>query len=123
MVRCYDQRDNDPYGVDDELSRGGVPAAQRKSWFAAMNNAKTSIVLTPDVGPLAETRRTVEDDHRTAIELWNALERWYKTSTEKLISNLKDDLENLKVQANGNWDFHFNKFKIFLGNCCPLIDQ
>jgi len=70
----------------------GASVAIRKKWLEAMIKAKSSIVLSLGSGPLAQLSAIIDDDERTAKELWDGLTRLYTTSNAQAIFNLENEL-------------------------------
>ena len=64
-----------------------------------MVGAKASIILNlDDVRPLAQTAEIVNNEFRTASDLWEALKKLYTTSNAQAIINLNQDSENLEFK-------------------------
>jgi len=125
-MKAYIQRsDIDLLGLSD--LQENASASQRNAWKKAMIKAKSSIVLTLDSGPMAQTSSIIDDEDKTAKDLWDSLSALYTTSNEQTVINLMQELENLEYKEDGNWEVHLNKFHEILGKLAslgkPIADQ
>jgi len=79
-------------------------AAVKKRWFEASTKAKSTIILCLGDAPLAQTRLLVDDDDRSAKELWDELMRIFTTSNTQSILNIRNELDRLvfEDQVLGN---------------------
>lgn len=77
--------------------------------------AKSTIVLTPGDAPLAQLSDVIDDDDRSAKELWDAIARTYTASNAQAIINLEQELENLSFDEKNTWEKHPHKFHGVLG--------
>lgn len=53
---------------------------------------------------LAKTRTMVDDDEKTAKDLWEELHRIFTTLGAQAIANLHNKLDSLVFDENKNWD-------------------
>lgn len=61
-----------------------------------MFKAKSAIVSTIEVGPMAQVSSIIDSDEGTASELWDALAKLYTTSNEQTVIKLVQELEKLE---------------------------
>lgn len=90
-------------------------SAQKRKWLKAMVEAKSSIILTLGSSPLAQLSDIIDDDERTAKELWDAVIKLYTTSNAQAIINLEQELEGLRFDDGQSWEKHTDNFHNILG--------
>eukprot|EP00171_Calliarthron_tuberculosum_P009789 IDg9789t1 len=68
------------------------------------------------VGPIPKTnaRHIINDDDKTAFDLWQYLEDTYSVSNAQAIQNLRNQLEAMKYVESSDWDAHLEKFNLFV---------
>lgn len=84
----------------------GVADEDVYKWKKAMVRAKTSIVLTLDVGPLAQMAAIIDDDSRTAKDLWDFIHKFCTEKNTQAIINLHQDLEKLQFKDREDFEKH-----------------
>ena len=52
----------------------------------------------------------IEDEDKTAYDLWQFLESTYTASNEQAVQNLRVQLDKLVYAEGADWDDHLNKF-------------
>lgn len=87
-----------------------VSNAAKKKWLEAMIHAKASINLSLGSGPLAQFNANIDDDERTAKELWDAISTLYTSSNTQVIINLQSELDRPQFKDGGNWEKGVDKF-------------
>jgi len=96
----------------------GASVAIRKKWLEAMIKAKSSIVLSLGSGPLAQLSAIIDDDERTAKELWDGLHQMLRP-----FSTLRMNFESLRFDENGSWEKHLDSFHEILGKLASYDSQ
>lgn len=65
-----------------------------------MVEAKSSIILTSGNSPLDQLRKVLDDDERSATELWDSVVKLYTTFNPQEIFNLEQEQENSHLEDN-----------------------
>ena len=102
-IKAYIQRnDIDLQGLSSRPDTENQREISR--WRAAMVKAKSEITLTLSDGPMAQVSSIIDDDNRTAKDLWDALDRSYRMSNTQMVINIKSGLEKLTLRADSEWE-------------------
>ena len=80
-----------------------------------MVKAKTAIILSLGTSPLAQLAELIDDDDKTAKQLWDALAKLHTTSNAQLIINLQHELENLSYKDGEVREKHLEIFNDIIG--------
>ena len=59
--------------------------------------------------PKVRTREIIEDDERTAYDIWTALDSTYTIINTQAVQNLKHWLDALIYSGGADWDEQFYK--------------
>ena len=100
----------------DPLLLGLKPEAQGTSnvainkWREASAQAKGTLTLLLSEQVQVRAIAILEDDDRTAHELWEFLRSTYTKSNEQAIQNLRVKLDKLVYVEGTDWDEHLNQF-------------
>lgn len=114
ILRAYLRRDDfELLGLADNPQAAN--AASQRKWEKESVRAKSTIVLTLGDAPLAQLSDVIDDDDRSAKELWDAIARTYTTSNAQAIINLEQELEKLSFDEKTTWEKHLHKFHEVLG--------
>ena len=89
--------------------------AARTEWQKAQVVAKSNIILHLGPQPQIRSRAILDDDNRTAYELWTFLQNTYTATNEQAIQNLVHQLDNLLYKDGQDWDEHLSSFMTILG--------
>ncbi len=89
--------------------------AARAAWEKAQVIAKANIISHLGPQPQVRTRRMIDDDNKTAHELWTMLESIYTANNTQAIQNLR--------HHNDNWDERFSKFMNLLAQLASLDEE
>lgn len=108
-VKAYlQQQDIDLIGLTDRPDL--TPAAQHRKWRELNVKAKSAITLTLSDGPLAQIRTIVDDDERTAKDLWTELDKVYRMSNTQMVINIERELETMSFEKDEDWEKHVETF-------------
>ena len=80
------------------------------SWLKKSTKAKCNIVLSLGDTALSQTRLIVDDDTKTAQDLWKELARIYTMTNGQAIQNLKQKLDSLIYKEGADWNSHVSAF-------------
>lgn len=72
-----------------------VTSSQQRRWLQLDAKSKSTIALTFGNGQLARVSATVDDDKKTAKDLWDELGSAYQMSNKQMVSNIQRELEML----------------------------
>ena len=104
-VKAYVQKDD--YSLiclTDQPADTANPDAI-EAWEVKNAKAKSTIILTLGDAVMAKTRAIVDNDDRSAKELWEELRRLYTTSNLQVITNLSNRLNSLIFdETKETWD-------------------
>ena len=64
--------------------------------------------LGPDA--VSQTRAIIDEDGKSAKELWDELEKIYTESSAQRIQNITQQLESLIFEDKEDWDEHVSRF-------------
>ena len=81
----------------------------------AICSARGSIILCLGDAVASQTRLFVDDDNKTASDLWKELERNFTMSNAQVVQNIKQKLDTIIFKDNGNWDKHVASFLTTIG--------
>lgn len=87
------QNDVDLFGLSDKPDLAG--AAQQRRWLELNAKAKSTTTLTLCDGPLAQVSAIVDDDDKTAKDLWLELDNAYRMSNNQMVINIQRELETM----------------------------
>ena len=88
-----------------------VEQAVLNNWDEKNAKAKSIIILTLGDSVMAQNKSIVDDDDKTAKELWDELCRLYTTSNQQAITNLHNRLNSLVFdEQRGSWDKFLSLF-------------
>lgn len=108
-VKAYlQQQDIDLLGLTDRPDAGST--TQNRRWLEFNVKAKSAITLTLSDGPLAQVSTIVDDDDKTAKDLWTELDKAYRMSNTQMVINIQRDLETMTFDRDEEWDKHIEKF-------------
>lgn len=62
-----------------------------------MVEEKYFFILTLGSSPISQLSDTIDDDDRTAKELWVEIVKRYRTSNEQAIENMEQEIEYLRL--------------------------
>lgn len=79
-------------------------STKTRKWLKAMLEAKYSIILTLETRPLAQLSDIIDDDDRTARELWDSIVKLCTISSEQEIINLEQQLKGISFEGGNNGD-------------------
>lgn len=88
-----------------------------------MTRAKSIIILSLGDNPLAKERTIVNDDDRTAEELWSSIEKIYTASNTQDILNIRQEMDDIRYKEGSGWDEHLNKFTELLSKLATYDEQ
>lgn len=108
QVYAYIRRDDPTLRCFNEAPIGNQ--RQFATWNEANARAKSTIVLTIGDAVIAKVRILVDDDEKTAKELWDELARIHTTSSTQTIANLQQRLDNLSFDETKKFDTHVSDF-------------
>ena len=77
--------------------------------------AKCNIILCLVDAVASQTRSFVDNDEKTACDLWKELESIFTLSNAEVVQNIKQKLDTLIFKDNGNWDKHVASFLTTIG--------
>lgn len=104
-VKAYlQQQDIDLLELTDRLDGGST--TQNRRWLELNVKAKSTITLTLSDGPLAQVSAIVDDDDKTAKDLWTALDNTYRMSNTQMVINIQRDPEMMTFDRDEAWDKH-----------------
>ena len=113
-LKAYIQRnDIELFGLSNRPESENTREQTR--WRNAMFKAKSEITLTLADGPMAQVSAIVDDDNRTAKDLWDALDRIYRMSNSQMVINIERELEKLTFIKDTEWESHIEKFHRLVG--------
>lgn len=112
-IHAFLRRD-DPQLVGLTENPGGSQQTQ-KIWLEKSTRAKSNIILCLGADALSQTRTFIDDDDRTAKELWEELERIYTTTSAQAIQNLHQRLDALVYDEKKDWNDHISTFLSICG--------
>ena len=92
-----------------EAPPGNSQAAQT-AWNKAQIQAKSNIILNLGPQPQIRCRSIVDDDDKTAHELWSFLEETYTSTNTQAIQNILLELDSLTYKDGEDWDKHYSSF-------------
>lgn len=90
------------------------------SWAELNAKAKSVIVLSLGDEVIAKVRVLVDEDDKTAKELWDELARIHTTSSTQKIANLHQKLDNLMYDESTNFDKHISNFLSIIDELASL---
>ena len=100
----------------DPLLLGLKPEAQGSSanainkWREASAQAKGSLTLLLSEQVQVRAIAIIEDENKTAYDLWEFLRSTYTASNEQAVQNLRVKLDKLMYVEGTEWDDHLNEF-------------
>lgn len=100
-IKAYIQRD-DIELIELKPRPEGATTAQIARWNRSNIRAKSAIILTLANGPMAQISNIIDDDDRSAKDLWDALARLYTALNEQTVINLLQELETLMYKEGWN---------------------
>lgn len=77
---------------------------EQARWSSAMVKARSRITLTLSDGPITQASSIVDDDRRSAKDLWEALDKSYIAANTQIFINVERDLEKLTFGNDYEWD-------------------
>lgn len=101
-------KDFELFGLNDRPE--DASAAQLRRWVEANVRAKGTIILTLADGPLAQVSTIVDDDNKTAKDLWTELDKIYRMSNTQMVINIKRELETMTFEKDEEWEKHVESF-------------
>ncbi len=78
---------------DPELLALSEGSENVKDWIEKSTKAKSDIVLALGPSATAKTSEIIDDDSKTARELWDELARLHRTTSTQAILKLKQELD------------------------------
>ncbi len=66
--------------------------------------------MAPGPSATSKTSEIIDNDSKTAKELWNELGRLYPTTSARAVLNLKQQLDALTFHEKNDFSAHVNKF-------------
>jgi len=108
-VRAYLQR-YDPLLLGLKETPNGNSAAARNKWEEARNSAKGTLTLHLSPGVQARAIEYVDDESKSALDLWNFLNTTYTATNVQAVQNLRNKLEMLMYVEGADWEEHMNTF-------------
>lgn len=95
--------------------RGASSSAAQDDWVLTSARATGRIILCLGDPVASQTRLFVDDDDKTAGDLWNELEHIFMMSNAQVIQNQKQKLKSLIFKDDGNFDKHVASFLTVIG--------
>ena len=92
-------------------------------WNKAQIIAKANIIAHMGSQPQVGTRKIIDDDEKTAYNLWTALEGTYRRRNTQAVQNLKHRLDILLYSDGADWDEYFSKFIATLSKLASLGEE
>lgn len=89
---------------------------QQRRWLKANVKAKSDITLTLADSLLAQVSTLVDNDDKTAKELWDELDEGYRMPNTKLVINIQRQLDTMKFDKDEDWDKHVESFHRLVEN-------
>ena len=99
-------------GLKEEPQGNGQ--ANLNKWREASAQAKGTITLLLSEAVQVRAIPLIEDENKTAYNLWQLLESTYTASNEQAIQNLRVQLDQLVYIEGTDWDEHVNKFNALI---------
>lgn len=97
-----------------------------KIWKEKSAKAKSTIILCLVDSVLANTRAIVDDDERSAKDLWVEQKRMFTTSSQQAITNLHNRLNGCTFNEKGYWNGHISLFMLIIDDLAsydqPITD-
>jgi len=122
MIKAYLRRD-DYLLLGLEKSAEDDTQQAIAAWRKAQIIAKSNIVLHLGSQPQVRCRGIIDNDDKTAYDLWKALEETYTATNSQAIQNLRHQLDSLLYKDGGDWDEHFSKFMGILAQLASLDEE
>lgn len=79
---------------------------------------KSAITLTLSNGSLSQVIPILDDDYKTARELWSGMDEIYRMSNTQMVINLQRGLEKLNFKKDEEWENHIQNFHPLV---CKLV--
>lgn len=95
-------------------------AAVRKSSKSRTQNAKSVIVGCLGDSAMAKTGAIIDDDEKTAYDLWKAPEKISTETSTKGLPSLNSDLDRIQYGEKEVFDKFFSKFLVITGQLAAL---
>ena len=92
----------------------GNGQANLNKWREASSQAKGTITLLLSEAVQVHAEGLIEDEDKSAFELWQFLESTYTASTDQAIQNLRVQLDQLMYVEGTEWSEHMNKFNALI---------
>jgi len=86
----------------------GNTAAERRAWNHANALAKSNITLLLSEQVQIRAMAYIDDESKTAHELWEFLNSTYTASNEQAVQNIRVKLDSLVYVEGTEWDEHLN---------------
>lgn len=84
--------------------------AKVSAWEEKSAKEKSTIILFLYDVVLAKTRSIVDDDGKSAKELWDEMKRMYTTYTQQAMTNLHNRLNSCSYDELSLWENHLSLF-------------
>ena len=88
----------------------GVTKSVIRTWKRLSTEAKSHLVLSLGPDAISQTRRIIDDDEKSAKDLWDELNRIYTTTSGQAVQNLRQKLDSLVYDENKSWNDHVSSF-------------
>ena len=95
-------------GLSDQPE--AVTQAVMRTWKKLSTKAKSHLVLSLRPNAISQTRRIIDDDDKSAKDLWDELNRIYTTTSGQAVQNLRQKLDSLVFEDNKSWIEHVSSF-------------
>lgn len=92
-----------------------VSQTVKQTWFKKSTKAKSNIILCLVPDAFSQTRAVIDDDQKTAKDLWEELERMCSTTSAQAIQNLHQRLDALVFDEKKDWNDHISTFLSICG--------
>ena len=109
LMKAYIRRE-DIFLLGLQEAPQGNSNAAITAWNKAQIQAKSNIILNLGPQPQIRCRTIIDDDDKTAHELWTFLEDTYTSTNTQAIQNLRLELDSLLYKDGEDWDKHYSKF-------------
>lgn len=114
-MKAYVRR-NDPTLIGlFEKPRGRQSDAFVVDWTNHSAKAKGRIILFLSDSVAERARDFVDDDDKTAKELWEELQRLFTTSSAQFVQNIKNKLGTLIFRDGSSYEKHLATFMTVIG--------
>lgn len=112
-VKAYIQQSDASFiGIREAFEEG--PATQKEKWFETSVKAKSTITPTFAVGPLVQVSLIVDDDEKSAKELWVQLDSIYRMASTRMVINTERDLASLTFDKDEERESHLERFSSWI---------